>query len=369
MPENEASVTPLEGKTTIDDKMFFEPERLSYECAIAIAAEIVDKVKNAEINGDWLKEATIVLAGTQLLVDFANLQAAYTTLESLTRDYQSVAGLGTELSKPASLEEGIEEAIPTSGSIISAITAAIVPGIAPATALVNATLGLVSFFREDVEYHGIKTTIDPLAFEITLASQLKRAGAKEVIIPDLRVDSTVLISENSLNARLAKAQLAKTAAWAVVAPLITELVQLEAELEEVAREGNQSEFDRLSISISALRRNMQPISEPLSRCDQQLASLQEQWNKRDESNGTSALARMLRAETILAAGSTYLHAKVVSSGGHHRISRSLLRSIFVGDGLSFAGGATARWALLGKTGDVIEGGVIIKRANDASSSW
>jgi hypothetical protein len=356
MAEKEISVTPLEGKTTIDDKMFFEPERLSYQCAEAIAAEIAEKV-SCNVEGQ-----TVVIASTQLLADFANLQAAYTTLEVLARDYQSVADLGGELTVRRSLP-GVEHVTIASEAFISA---AVTSAIAPATALVNAALGLVGFFREDVEYHGAKTTVDSLAFEIALASHLKEAKAKEVIIPDLKITSAVLARENSLSFRLAKAQSAKSRAWSVIAPMITELVRLEAELERVAREGDQAEFDRISALVSDLRRDMQPVSEPLARCDQQLADLQRQWSKLDESSGVSELARLLRAETILADGPMYLHAKVVSSGGHHRISRSLFRTIFVGDGLSFAGGATARWALLESSGVVIKGGILVRRATAVS---
>ena len=53
----------------------------------------------------------------------------------------------------------------------------------------------------------------------------------------------------------------------------------------------------------------------------------------------------------------YLHALVVASGGFNRTSRSLLRTIFSGDGLSFLGGATARWALLKENGSVAKGGI------------
>jgi hypothetical protein len=358
MAESETSVTPLEGKTTIDDKMFFEPERLSYQCAVDIAAEIAENVK-AEVTNQ-----TVVIASTQLLADFANLQAAYTTLETLAQDYENVASLGREFTMRRSLTVMEESVVPD-----AVIGAALTSAIAPATTLVNAALGLVGFFREDVEFHGARTTVDTLAFEITLAAHLKQVAGTKVIIPDLKVGSAVITTEGSLSFRLAKVQKAKSAAWALIAPMITELVQLEAELERVAREGNQSEFDRISAQISDLRRDMQPVSEPLARSDQQLADLQKQWSQRDDVSGVSELARLLRAEAILDVKPIYLHAKVVSSGGHHRISRSLLRSIFVGDGLSFAGGATARWALLTETGEVLKGGIIIKRANDSSSGW
>ena len=359
MSDTPTSVTPLEGKTTIDDKMFFEPERLSYQCADAIAGEIAQRVKNE------VSEKTVVIASTQLLADFANLQAVYVMLDSLTRDYQSVAHLGRELTQRRS-QPGLESLNLASESVIAA---AVTGAIAPATAMVNMALGLVSFFREDVEYHGAKTVVDSLAFELAIASHLREVGAPKVIIPDLRIDSAVRTNENSLSFRLAKTQNAKSEAWRLVAPMITELVQLEAELERAAQEKNQAEFDRISAVVSDLRRDMQPVSEPLARCDQRLANAQEQWSLSDESTGVSELARLLRAEAIQHSNPTYLHAKVVSSGGHHRISRSLLRTIFVGDGLSFAGGATARWALLEGSGIVVKGGILVKRANASFQSW
>jgi hypothetical protein len=250
-------------------------------------------------------------------------------------------------------------AIATSDALVSAALTGV---IAPATALINAAVGLISFFRQDVAYHGAQTPVDTLAFEIALGSQLKEMNAKEVIIPDLRVALNTSTNADSLSFRLAKVQTAKSDAWGLIGPMITELVQLEADLEKAGRDMNQTEFDRLSTLVSDLRRDMQPISEPLARSDQRFSDLQNQWNRRDESTGLAELARILRAECILELKPTYLHAKVISSGGHHRISRSLFRTLFVGDGLSFAGGATARWALLGESGSLTKGGILVRRA-------
>lgn len=353
MPETSTSVAPLEGKTTVDEKMFFEPERLSYQAAATIAAAIARAVQTK------VKDKIVVIAGTQLLTDFANLQAVYATLESLSRDYLNVVQLGHEFARRRSQPVAERRVADVSEE---AFSAALIGAIAPATALVNAALGLVSFFREDVEYRGSKTVVDTLAFEITLASQLMEGGAKEVIVPDLRVDSSPSTNGNSLSNRLGRVQTAKTEAWALLAPMISELVQLEAELEKAGRDMNQPEFDRISALVSDLRRDMQPISEPLARADQRLSDIQNQWNCRDGSTGLAELARLLRAESIVLTKPTYLHAKVVSSGGHYRISRSLLRSIFVGDGLSFAGGATVRWALLEESGSVVKGGILVERS-------
>jgi len=348
-----SSVTPLEGKTTIDDKMFFEPERLSYKSADKITLRIADAV------GDDIKDQTVVIAGTRLLADLANLRATYLTLHSVAKDYRDIANLGSRLAERRAQPQRAQPPLDVAHSTL--IAEAVTAAIAPATSLVTAALGLLSFFREDVEYHGAKTTVDSLAFEIALAAKLKSKGAKEVIVPDLMVISTTKIGTNSLSMRLAKAQKAKSDAWAAVGPMISELVRLEAELDEAARRKDQERFERLSALVSDLRRDMHPVSDPLSRADQRLASLLSDLNKTDESSEVTLLARLLRAEVILDFQPKYVHAKVVSSGGHHRISRSLLRTIFVGDGLSFSGGAVVRWALLEAEGSVKNGGILVDR--------
>src|ERR1700734_4313465 len=82
---NLPQVTPLEGKTTIDDKLIFEPQRLSYESARVIASQIVCPI------ADRIKDQVVVVVSTSVLADFANLQAAYLTLEGLTQEYSSIS--------------------------------------------------------------------------------------------------------------------------------------------------------------------------------------------------------------------------------------------------------------------------------------
>jgi hypothetical protein len=359
MPDANASqITPLEGKTAIDDKMFFEPERLSYDSADRIAEKIASEI------GTAVRAQVVVIAGTTLLGDFANLQAVYLTLESLKRDYDAVAAHAGTLAQRRSLVS------PGLDSFVASAAAGLVSGavsgvISPAATAVSAALGLVSLFREDVEYRGVKTAVDPLAFELALASKVKAGGAGQVFVPDLMVIPLAEAGKGSLQARLEELQKAKARAWAVAGPLITELVRLDGELDRAAKDKNQERLDRLATEVSDMRRDMQPVSDPLGRCDQRLADLQNQWNQANES-GLTLLARLLRAEAIHAMNPLYLHAEVVSSGGHHRISRSLFRTVFLGDGLSFAGGATARWALLQKDGSVAQGGIlVVKRRSDA----
>jgi hypothetical protein len=353
------AVTPLEGKTTIDDQMFFEPERLSYVSAAAIAGNIAAEIEE-EIKGQ-----VVVIAGTQLLVDLTNLQAVYLRLESLRKEYSALTSLveivvGRRLAAKKITEE---DAAPQSESNPSLATAMM--GITPVGAAFQAAIGLASLLREDVEYHGAKTTVDTLAFEIALADRLKVSEAKSVFIPDLMLMQTAQSGGGSLQERLNQVQQARTNAWEIIGPLVAELVRLEADLDLAVKEKDQARVNALTTQVSELRRDMQPVSDPLSRADRALAELQTQWNEADSSN-VSMLARLLRAEVIQSRNPRYVHARVVSSGGHHRIRRNLFRMLFLGDGLSFAGGATVRWALLDAEGAVLKGGIMVERRRTSS---
>lgn len=351
-------VTPLEGKTTADDKMVFEAERLGYESAADIAARIALEVEND------IKGKDVVIAGAQLLADLANLQSAYLILEGLERDYGALATharvivgrrSGAEVAHP-----GDNLHIATEGLAAESVVAA----LSPVSAAAEAALGLISLFREDVEYKGVKTDVDRLAFEIALASRVRDAGADKVCVPDLTVLSAAA-GEGTLRDRLTGVHQAKAAAWAAAGPLIAELVGLEAELDAAARDGKQDRVESLSARVSELRGVLQPLAGPLGRADQRLADLENQWGQVADS-GVTLLARLLRAEAIRARRPAYLHAAVVASGGHNRISRSLFRMMFLGDGLSFVGGAVVRWALLAADGSVLKGGILVARRSRSS---
>jgi hypothetical protein len=355
MPDTTAtSVTPLQGKTSIDDKMFFDPERLSYESAVQIAARIAARVK------DSVGEKAVVIASSRLLADFANLRAIYLLLANLQRDYESIGSQARALTERRSrkrtatveqiVEEGFAEGVAAATGIASGIAA-------PAATLVGTALGLVSLFRQDVEYHGEKTLIDGLGFEIALAATLHKHGVTNVFVPDLVIMPPPGEGKSRLEESLNHVQTAKNDAWTSAGPLISNLVRIESELDEAAKAKNQGALDRLSVEVSNLRRDMAPIIDPLSRLDQRLSDVQNQMNQTEPTTGLMQLARLLRAETLQILDPAYLHATVVSSGGYYRISRNLFRTLFMGDGLSFAGGAIARWALLRKDGSIESGGI------------
>lgn len=349
--EDIPKVTPLEGKTTVDDKMVFEPERLSYQSADRLAVGIAAAVKAA------VMDKIVVIVGTTFLADLANLQAAKVVLEQLQRDYVAIE----ELARVIAERQGTTVTPPTATVPGPRVEAKAV-GFETIVTGVSMALGLVSLFRENVEYRGIQTVVNPLAFELSLAAKVKAAGAKQVFVPDLVALPSPQSGDNSLQAQMRIVQEAKAKVWKVTGPLITELGRLDEELDRAARGKEQNLVDDLSRKLAAMRHTTDPVTDPLGRVDQQLADLQAAWGKTDEATGLTMLARWLRAEGIQALNPVFLHAQVVASGGYNRTSCSLLRTIFVGDGMSFMGGATIRWALLEKDGAVADGGFASARA-------
>lgn len=356
-------ITPLEGKTTVDDKMVFEPERLSYESADRLTKTIAHAVR------ETIKGKKVVIVGTSFLADLANLQAIAVKLEELKRDYeallQQAKTMGRRRQPLPEISTGKalpKEEFAVTGLMPETMIEAGAAALGPVAVGVSTALGLVSLFREDVDYRGIQTVVNPLAFELALAAKIRAIGAERVFVPDLVSLPRMKTGTESLGGRLAAVQSAKAKVWESVGPFIAELVRLDAKLDHAARAKDQKLVDDLSGQLAELRQDLDPVTEPLRRVDQQLADLQAAGDKVDETTGLTMLARWLRAEAIQAMNPRYLHAQVVSSGGHNRTSRSLLRTIFCGDGLSFIGGATARWALLEEDGAVADGGIISERA-------
>ena len=339
-------ITPLDGTTTIDDKMFFEPERLSYRSAARLAAEIAGEVA-AEIKGK-----TVIVTGTALLVDFSNLAAVTGLLAGLRKDYAGAA-------RAARPQAVVFESV--------AAETMLAPALPAITAGINNALGLISLFRENVEFRGIKTAVDPIAFEMELAAQLKKGGASTVFVPDLKVVSAQG-PLTGLSLALEQVHQEKADAWVEAGPMIRTLVDLESRLDIALQAGNQEDAVRLARQVEEHRRAMDPLTALLSRSDQRLSELEADLQKPD-SRGLTLLGRLLRAESLRSHEAVFLHAAVVSSGGHHRISRSLFRFLLFGDGLSFMGGVVVRWGLLTSDGAVQKGGIRTLRLGDVFPSF
>ncbi|MGD0230941.1 MAG: hypothetical protein ABSC19_11355 [Syntrophorhabdales bacterium] len=358
-------MSPLEGRTSVDDKMVFEAEWLSYGSAGRLAMTIADAVQG-DVTGK-----TVVIAGAAFLTDMANLQAILVRLEELQNAYKALGEYADEMAQARQehVEEGEKirkmEIVPFMAGVgLTGGAAALMGAVGTVAAGVSAALGLASLFREDVNYAGIQTVVNQLAFELALASRVKASGASAVFVPDLVALPSVQNKPDSIRGRLQAVQEARMNVWKTVGPFISELVRLDAELDSAAKEKKQDVVNQLSMKLAGLRQDLDPVTEPLKQLDQRLSDLQTAWDKTDETSGLTLLARLLRAEGIKALNPRYLHALVVSSGGYSRTTRSLWRTMFSGDGLSFTGGTVVRWALLEENGSVAKGGIESDRASE-----
>jgi hypothetical protein len=348
-------VQPLDGKTAIDDKMTFEPERLSYVAAADLAVMIAAEI--GEANAD---KRPVVICDVGFLSDLANLVAIGVMLDTIAGDYQALGQQAANLSEDRSTP--VFNAIAEEATAQMARVSALAPlPLTPLTAVegvLNTALGIVSLFREDVSFSGVKTGVDALAFEIAVAAEMKKRSFARVLIPGLFVVPSHVAGQDSLLFRLKAIEGAKLTLWRILAPIVSDLVESETELDQASRDANQAEVDRLTGEIAKLRRDLSPITEPAAKTDQRFSEILTELQKVDADSGLTGLARLLRAEAIGNTAPMFLHIKVVSSGGHNRISRSLFRTLFAGDGLSFMGGVVARWALLNEKGEVEKGGIL-----------
>jgi hypothetical protein len=306
MPDETQTVAPLEGTTAVDDKMTFEPERLSYAAARRVAMFVADAVV------DDVGDAPVVIAGEAFLADLGNFSALKLQIDMLSDDFRRV----TSSSTPAA-------------SVIPGTTAALPAAIPAITAGLQSALGLVSLLRENVEFHGVASRIDPRSFEIAVAAELRARHIAKVIVPDLTVVRNPQADAESFRGKWQSMQEARQAAWRAAGFPAGAPAKKDAE--------------------------SQP--EVLVQLDRRVAELQTQLDKTSEATGLTMLARLLRAEAIDRQRPRYLHCAVVSSGGHNRVSRHLFRMLFLGDGLSSMGGVVVRWALLEPDGSLGKGGV------------
>jgi hypothetical protein len=303
---------------------------LSYEAASHVAATIAIEVESA------IKDRYVVVAGTELLADLANLVATRVTLEGIASDYRALAAHATVAAKThASIAAAsgaetmpgsnlVEGAIPIAAAIASSLSEA-VPPLAAAAAAVQAGIGLVSLFRQNVNVHGVAVGVDALAFEIEMAAQLHRRGAARVYVSELLVFEVPRNDTKSLRGAIRHAQEARAKTWSELAPLVSHLANLEAAFDAAVAEGSQERVDLTIATIRDLRRMIDPIVAPLSKVDQRLDQLQAQFAASDsQSNGLTLLARLFRAESLKARDPLFVYVRVVASGEATELStRSL----------------------------------------------
>ncbi len=337
---------PKTGTLTADGEMYFLPERQSYRASTVLARQIADGVY-----GQLKTGRPVVVADLSFLNDLGNLLAVRRQLQGLVQDY-------TDLTPPAGGERAFNAGAESARGV-SPFN--LFPGV---SSLLPAALGALGMLKEDVEYKGIRTVLDPLSFRLAVVGRVAQNG-HEAYVPDL-ISPQDSDAVNGIAALIQSVHQARASTWRALAPQIRQLAQKDVELDRASRSADQAEVDRVAAELAGLRADLDPITRPLEDADRRLADLEASLYG-DSANKLTLLARLLRAEAIERMKPEILHVAIVSSGGYNRLSRSFFRMFLPGDGLSWLGGAVARWALLETDGRVRAAGVVDQVCR--SSNW
>jgi hypothetical protein len=348
-------IKPLDGKTTVDDKMVFEPQRLSYDAARVIAEKIARRISGRT------KDKVVVIAGRQLLADFSNLVATKAVLEELANEYDALAK-ATHASTPV-----VPAAVRSTRVRTTELrTLNLAAPLETVTAGVQGALALLSLFRQDVDYKGVPVSIDTLGFELELAARIRMHKASEVIVPDFAL---VTAPEKGVDALRTLVEKVKEARSGVILAAESKLPHSKNEdlVDEAAMKSGGHVVDLNHPPIPAPRSNLEMVGEVFAQIDQHFTDLQTQLAKGDtDGSGLTMLARLYRAEALNARSPLLVHVRVLLAGGSNRIERSLFRTLFSGDGLSATGGAVVSWAILSKRGAIEDGGTFTESLSAAS---
>jgi hypothetical protein len=346
-------IKPVDGKTTIDDKVMFEAQRLSYDAARVIAEKIAQRISQRT------KEKEVVIAGTQFLADMSNLVATKAILEELAKDYALLAETTPSVQAEFATRSLWRGAV--------AITSKLNPVVGAVTAGVQSALTLVSLFRQDVDYKGVPISIDTLAFELELAARVRMHKAREVIVPEFAVFAKPSAKDGALVTLLDKVKANRVAAIKAHAPKPSHPLGHDPKPPVPRKSGDVDESDLVLFDTHLPDADTDALNVELTHIDARFNDLQTQLMKSDvDPSVLTILARLLRIETIVARSPILVHVRVVLAGGSNRMQHSLWSSMFHGDGFSSSGGAVVTWAILNVNGAVEDGGVFSHSMSAAS---
>lgn len=320
----QASITPLDGTVSLDDRVSMESQVLAYRASARIAAAIATETKACC--------SRVVLLNELLAVDIRNSFGIRAELSVLEKAYRSL--------------------VPEKSTVARDLSAA--AAVAPAVEL----LGL---FREDTQLSGRKFDITERALHASLAGALV---ALEVAVSMPALMSTVGGSASppptppwdraaELFAPVLKA---RRDAMESLRPQLRRLAELDEELGG-AEGASKRDKDRISATrgqIAQIQGQLRPALLLLEKTDAQFVQLQTSLGKVDEKSGLSGYARFVRALEILAdSEAAFLFAAVVAAGGTYRVSRNLWRTLFFRAGWSFSGGCIAWYVLFRRGGEIL----------------
>ena len=376
------TTTPLDGTTSIDDKVQIESEMMAYEAVDEIAAEIRCRVRSAV-----LKDGATVVIHDEATVAALRLYEVFLTQAAILENAY------------ASLDEPAPTALflPTEG----------------VAAFARSAFDLLALFRQNTEYKGLSITINEDALVSKIAGYLVEPIASgdctnksathtvQVICPRLmlrdathtgtgRAGSAIVKRLGELYARkrtaearisaiekrLASLRKTKLDADAVVADLDLKIRNLQLEIAGLSGERRADKLKELSaltikrendakkslaaaLALQEAEATDGPIRDQYRVINGLVDQLTAGLVKTDEKSGVNALGLLTKAQDVVkyldaAEGNTYvLFTKSVTAGGSYRIRRNLWTTVFTGDMLSYSGGAVVCFMLFDNGGKTI----------------
>jgi hypothetical protein len=391
---DERRITPLEGTTTVDEKVFIESETLAYFALDKVCAQIAQEVYDTRA---W----HVVLLNDAMSADIQNYFAVLTELKILEKSYASLVskqlsmtgsaaaigpaiellGLFRESTSFSGRKFEIQERplmAALAGKLITKKISVRMPALFPVggvagpdSVFANVVQPLITDIRrlqEQLEERYSLPQPDSEALPSgwqqllsalqSLANRL--ASVQQELMKLAASDTNKPGKENSPADRVAElfqpVLVARRDAMGEIGPKLRQIAELDEELGRLEK-GDPLDPAKIAMArekIAGLQSELRPALVLLEKTDSQFTELQNSMSKVEEKSGLSRFARLVRASEILGRKeAAFLYASVVSAGGAYRVSRNLLQTMFWKGNWSFSGGCIVWYTLFGADGTIL----------------
>lgn len=300
-----SEVKPLDGKTTVDDKVAIESLTLAYASIESIACEI-SRVVNAR------NPSRVVIhngSGVGSLLQYESFLAQ------------------TEVIRQAFLNAVPPADLPSKEAVA---LAAVIPAV---TGTVKAVIDLISLFRTDVDIKGKDFIIDDTALVASVAHKLQSKGKIAVFYP--------LIQPLNFSSAGSKT------------------LEKLTELSEEERKAEQAVATALASgpgdSGADAARNLE-VKQRFEAAQALFQAFRDWLVKADPMTGVVPLTAIIQSEFLvsqLGEGGYVLYLKAVKAGGSSQTKRNLF-TLFTGPRLSFSGGSIVTYLLFSRSGAIVD---------------
>jgi hypothetical protein len=346
-----SDVKPLEGKTTIDDKLSIECELLCYNSLNKIAAQIAAEFSEGH------SSAHVIFLDDTCRSALQVHRAFSLEVELLKHEFGRVKeAAAPEL--PATEGEVVQEAL-TPGLVTSALKAS----VNGARGLAGSVIDLLALFRTDTTYSGRTVTINQNSLALSLAGALTKRG-HSVIYPKLLLfptSNSASQTEKEFSSFLQSLVDARDGANDAVHSLATRVAlgsQHLSELQKSRKHTHQREESNANQQIVSQQQQLIKDRLQLEDCQRWFTTLDGHFQamiktlNTPDAKGIVPLQLLQIAQQLLSrfsgapTNTFFLHAEVANAGGSYRIRRNLLRTLFWSDGLSYSGGVIVSYAFV-----------------------